>query len=169
MSILTRDEILLEIKKKNLLISPFDQKAVGPASVNLTLGEEFRVFDYDKPIPVVERVDLAKYTKTIHTKKPFVFASRSYILGITKEKITLPLDICGWLGGRSRFARLGLMIHITAAFVQPGCSNRQVLELYNASPCTLFLTPGEKICQIMFERCEGTAQYQGKYRRQAHV
>lgn len=169
MSILTRDEILREIRKKNLIISPFDKSAVGPASVNLTLGNEFRAFDSSTPIAVTEKVNLEKYTRSFRSTKPFALPPGGFVLGITKEKITLPPTLSAWLGGRTRFARLGLLIHITAAFVQPGCANRQVLELYNASPCELLITPGERICQMMFERCEGSAVYTGRYRKQMHV
>lgn len=53
-------------------------------------------------------------------------------LGITQEKICLSPEYCGLLEGRSRFARLGLFVHITAGFMQPGIENRQVLEIFNA-------------------------------------
>ena len=88
------------------------------------------------------------------------------ILGITKEKITLPGYLCGWLNSRSRYARLGLMVHITAPFIQPGVSNKQVLEIYNASPNNLELIPGERLCQLIFERCEGFIKYHGEFRKQ---
>lgn len=51
----------------------------------------------------------------------------------TKECITLSDNICGWINSRSRFARIGLMSHVTAPFISPGISNKQVLEIFNAS------------------------------------
>ena len=54
-------------------------------------------------------------------------------LAITEESISLSPSICGLLEGRSRFARLGLFIHISSGFMQPGIHNRQVLEIFNAS------------------------------------
>ena len=56
---------------------------------------------------------------------------------MTDERLTLPGDIGGWLEGRSRFARLGIMIHVTSGFVQPGVASRQVLEMSNVSGRTL--------------------------------
>ena len=74
--------------------------------------------------------------------------------------------MCGWLGGRTRFARLGLIVHITAAFVQPGINNKQVLEIKNTSSNTLVLKPGGKFCQLIIERTEGKARYKGRFRKQ---
>jgi len=85
---------------------------------------------------------------------------------ITVEKITLPDDICGWLEGRSSFARLGLMVHITASFMQPGISNRQVLEISNVAPIPLAIYPGVKICQFVFQKMIGKAVYKGKFAAQ---
>ena len=70
----------------------------------------------------------------------------------------LPPDLCGLLEGRSRFARLGLMIHVTSAFVQPGVSNRQVLEMSNVSGHPLAIHPGVRICQIVLLRDGGRAR-----------
>jgi len=71
------------------------------------------------------------------------------VLGITKERITLPGDVCGWLNSRSRFARIGLMSHIAAPFLAPGISNRQILEIYNAGRNKILLTPGMRICHLV--------------------
>jgi hypothetical protein len=65
-------------------------------------------------------------------------------LGITVETIQLAPGLCGLLEGRSRFARLGLFVHITAGFMQPGINNRQVLEIYNASNVTPISTKTNK-------------------------
>ena len=86
--------------------------------------------------------------------------------GLTRERIRLPNDLCGWLQGRSRFARLGLMVHITAAFIQPGIDNHQALEINNAGPMPLALRPGTRLCQFIFEQCVGEAKYTGRYRVQ---
>jgi dCTP deaminase len=88
------------------------------------------------------------------------------IHGITAERITLPTDLCGFLEGRSRFARLGLMIHVTSAFVQPGVSNRQVLEMSNVAGHPLEIHAGVRLCQIVLMRTEGHARYTGRFARQ---
>lgn len=66
----------------------------------------------------------------------------------------------------SRFARLGLLIHISAGLTQPGVDNHQFLEITNLSPNTLSLHVGERICQLAFQRCEGEASYKGRFENQ---
>jgi dCTP deaminase len=165
--ILTHDVILKEIKKKRIIIDPFDESAVGPGSVDLSLSDEIRVFKKNlKPILANSFSNYQSITDKKRIDKEFILKKGELILGITKENITLPGDIAGWLNSRSRFARLGMMVHITAPFMQPGTSGRQVLEIYNASNHDLILIPGEKLCQFVFERCEGKAEYKGNFRKQ---
>jgi dCTP deaminase len=86
--------------------------------------------------------------------------------GITKELVALPDDVAGWIEGRSSFARMGLMIHMSAGLVQPGTRNKQVLEVSNLSPAPIALYPGTRICQLVLESVQGRAMYSGRYRRQ---
>jgi len=162
--ILTKEKIKEEIKNKNIKITPYNPKNLGPASYDLTLDDSFRVYKGNKKINVSEATDYKKYTKLVKGK--ITLKQGEFCIGITKEKITLPENICAWLGGRSRFARLGIQIHSTAAFLQPGIDNRQALEIYNLSPNTLELKPGLKICQVIFETCQGKARYKGKFSNQ---
>ena len=78
----------------------------------------------------------------------------------------MPDDIAAWINSRSRFARIGLMSHITAPFICPGVSNRQVLEIYNAGPMKIKLVPGTKICQLVLQQCKGKGRYQGIFQDQ---
>jgi len=165
--ILTKSVILDEIKKGRIKISPFDRSAVGAASVDLTLGDNIRVFKKTDNIRINETVNYKNFTSKISIKKGYVLEPGELVLGITREKITLPDDICGWLQSRSRFARLGLIIHMTAPFMQPGINNHQVLEIFNAGPHDLVLKPGTRVCQFIFERCEGHAKYRGKFSAQS--
>ena len=91
------------------------------------------------------------------------------IHGITRERVTLPDDLCGFLEGRSRFARLGLMIHVTSAFVQPGVSNRQVLEMSNVSNRPLRIHAGVRLCQLVLLRTDGHACYTGRFAEQENL
>ena len=170
MTILTKTEIVNRIKKRNIVIEPFFESNLGPASYDLSLGNEFRIYKKNNfEIDVKEDTDYKEYTKEVKVKDFIEMKPGDFILGITKEKITLPENICAWLGGRSRFARLGVQIHITAAFIQPGISNKQVLELYNCSPKIIKLYPGTKICQLIFEETHGKALYKGKFVKQLKV
>ena len=169
MCILTHDEILKEIDAGNIKITPFDESQVGPASVDLHLGHQFRVFRKVHDIfEVNDEADSASITDLVEVEDRFVLMPQETVLGITQEKLQLAPSLCGWLEGRSRFARMGLMVHITASFMHPGIQNRQVLEIANVSPVPLALKPGTLICQFIFGRCVGEAVYQGNYCNQMH-
>ena len=83
--------------------------------------------------------------------------------GITRERLFFPPDLCAWIEGRSRIARLGLTVHVSSGFVQPGVSNHQVLEMSNVSGRALAIHPGIRICQIVLQRTEGSAVYKGRF------
>ena len=120
----------------------------------------------EKPVDIKEAIDYKKISKIKDITKGFILKPNDLVLGITKEKITLPEDICGWLQSRSRFARVGLMSHITAPFVNPGTESRQVLEIFNAGHNNLKLHPGIKVCQLVLETCKGKTKYKGKFKAQ---
>ncbi|MFP4498691.1 MAG: dCTP deaminase [Vulcanimicrobiota bacterium] len=169
MSILTRDEILKEIKNKNIIIDPFSEDMLSPGSVDLSLGNVFRTFR--KMHQIYDVTDDANFNDitdvvTIEEDDRFVLMPQETVLGITRERITLAPSLCGWLEGRSRFARLGLMVHITAGFMQPGIDNYQVLEIANVSSVPLALHPGTRICQFIFQRALGEAHYSGIFKDQ---
>jgi dCTP deaminase len=98
---------------------------------------------------VTDDVDYRTITEVRSLESPYPLAPGETIHGITRERITLPDDISGWLEGRSRFARLGLMIHVTSGFVQPGVASRQVLEMSNVSSRTLLIHSGVRLLQIV--------------------
>lgn len=169
MAILTRDEILKEIREGNIVIDPFSEDMVGPGSVDLTLGNEFRTFKKLHDIyDVTDESDFNEITKlvTIEEGGRFVLMPQETVLGITRERVKLPPYLCGWLEGRSRFARLGLMVHITAGFMQPGIDNHQVLEIANVSSVPLALHPGTRMCQFVFQKTIGEATYRGRFSKQ---
>ncbi len=162
--ILTKKVILEEIKKGNIKISPFIKKNVGAASIDITLDNKFRIFD-SKKVVLGEKSDYKKYSKLVK-KDEIIIMPGQFVLGITKEKIKLPGNICGWIYGRSRFARFGLSVHSTASFIHPGVNNKQVFEISNSSNIPLVLKSGTKIGQIILERAEGEAKYNGRHKNQ---
>jgi dCTP deaminase len=169
--ILTRDAILDEIARGRVVIEPMTPDQVGPASIDLHLSDEIRVLSADGPpvIDVNDQADFRTVTEVRPLIEPYVLSPGETIHGITRERITLPGDIAGWLEGRSRFARLGLMIHVTAGFITPGVSNRQVLEISNVSQRPLAIHPGTRLCQIVLQRCEGSAVYSGRFSTQERL
>ncbi len=165
--ILTKNEIQKLIRQKKLKFTPFDKKSVGPSSVDLTLANKIRVFKDNIPaIDISKKLDYSKYTTVVNINKGFVLKPGQLVLGITKEKVMMPSNVCGWLQSRSRFARIGLMSHITAPFITVGVNNHQVLEIYNASNHEIILKAGVKICQLILEECKGEAVYKGRFRDQ---
>ncbi len=166
--ILTKKEVLKEINLGRIKITPFSKKNLSGASYDLTLDNKFREFKCDKIIDIKERTNYKKYTK-LFTSKSVVLNPNEFILGVTKERIKLPKDICAFLSGRSRFARLGLAVHVTANFVQPNVNNVQVLEIRNLGEMPVKLYAGERICQIIFCRTVGKVNYKGKFRKQKSV
>ena len=169
MAVLTRDVILRELESGRLRIEPLAPEQVGPASIDLTLGNEIRVLTPSADaIPIRDEVDFLDHTESQTLDEPYVLPPGGTIHGITVEKISLPPDLCGFLEGRSRFARLGLMIHVTSAFVQPGVSNRQVLEMSNVAGHPLQIHAGVRLCQIVLMRTEGQAVYRGRFADQEH-
>jgi len=168
MSILTKNEILKEIEDGNIVIIPFNKDNVGPASIDLRLGNEFRVFKKGKPIVVEESTDHKAYTRFVKAEQ-ITLKSGEFVHGITEERIKLPDNICGFLYGRSRFARLGIQVHATASFIQPGIDNKQVLEIKNISPRSLVLRHGLKICQLILMDMKGRARYEGRFKIQENL
>ncbi len=170
MTVLTRDAILREIDEGRVKIDPFDRSQVGAASIDLTLGHDIREIVGDsQPIRVEDETDYRDHTRISDLGEPFRLEPGVTIHGITAEHLSLPDNLCGFLEGRSRFARLGLMIHVTSAFVQPGVSNRQVLEMSNVSSRALEIVAGVRICQLVLMRTEGRAVYRGRFQDQREI
>lgn len=167
MSILTRNEILKEIDAGNISVTPFDENMIGPGSIDLHLGDTFRTFKKVHDIvDVNDTINYEEMTELRDAPEGMVLMPGETILGITQETIRLAPNICGWLEGRSRYARLGLLVHISASFMHPGINNQQVLEMTNFSPMPLRIHPGTAICQFIFQKTIGEATYQGRFRNQ---
>jgi len=169
MSFLIGDALKKAIKDNLIRIEPLDPEQIGPGSVDLTLGNDFRVFK--KQVGVYHVRDDSNFedvTDLVHVQDgdSLLINPGEMVLGITREKITLADTMAGLLEGRSRFARLGLAVHVTAGFMQPGIANRQVLEMVNMGHTPLAVYPQTKICQMIFIRCEGKARYRGRFRAQ---
>jgi dCTP deaminase len=165
MSVLTRDAILRELASGRLRLEPFSPDQVGAASIDLHLGGELRVplENTNGPIDVTDDATPDAYTRVIAFEKPYVLAPGHTVHGITRERLFLPPDLCAWIEGRSRIARLGLTVHVSSGFIQPGVSNHQVLEMSNVSGRALAIHPGIRICQIVLQRTEGSAVYKGRF------
>ena len=143
------------IKKGWIKIEPLSDEQIGPASVDLTLSNEWYLFKrkYTGTFVDLNKVGFKEALKTI--KSDYIdLKPGEMCLGKTIEKITLAPFISGKLEGRSRYARMGLAIHITSSLIQPGSSNHQVLEIVNLSPNTIRIHKGMRASQVIFRRVE---------------
>jgi len=154
-------------------IDPYDEQRVQPSSVDLTLGDRIRVFANNHRHTLV---DLRKPSEdltalvTLEPGKPFILHPHEFVLGITHERIGLPDDLVGRLEGKSSLGRLGLLIHSTAGFVDPGWRGRLTLELANILNLPITLYAGMPVAQISFmrlttpvDRPYGSASLASKY------
>jgi dCTP deaminase len=149
--ILSDRDIARCIRKGVIRVTPAPKKVqMGPASIDLTLSNEFW-----KSKKAVRRIDISKVgfkdVMEHFTADSVELNPGDMILGKTVEKIELPSDICGRLEGRSSFARLGLAIHVTSSFIQPGSENHQILEIVNLSKQKILIKAGMRVSQVIFE------------------
>lgn len=145
------------------LISPEEQ--FGPTSVDLRLGTDFQVLQRSNlshldllqpPDVVAEEMTASMADLKIKPGQPFVLHPGEFALASTLEYIRIPLDLSARLEGRSTWGRLGLQIHATAGFVDPGFQGALTFELSNVSNVPLLLYPGVRISQLCFFQGEGT-------------
>jgi dCTP deaminase len=170
MAVLAKSEIMKMVKSGKLKISPFELAQIGAGSIDLHLGNEFRVFRSHKGIiDVSDEIKHGLISELVKAgSKGIILNPGQFINGITEESIRLPKTVSGRIEGRSRFARVGLLVHVSSGFVQPGSDGRVVLEIANLSKVKLRLIPGIRICQIVLEEVKGSGGYSGSYLHQQH-
>ena len=156
--VLSDNDIRAAIRTKKLVFEPaLSPDQIGSASVDLTLDGKFWVFKrkYARGKKAVDlsKVDFVEATEE-HKDKSITLAPGGMCLGITREKIFMPNTLIGTLEGRSRYARMGLAVHVTSALVMPGSQNRQVLEIVNFAPFPVTIHAGMRISQIIFENLD---------------
>jgi dCTP deaminase len=152
--VLSDRSIRKELAAGRLAIEPLAPDAIQPSSVDLRLDRLFRVFKKsDRPhIDVREPSDDCTELIEVEGDKPFLIHPGEFVLANTLETITVPNDLVARLDGRSSLGRLGLLVHATAGYVDPGFSGKLTLELANAAPLPIAVYSGMKICQISFLR-----------------
>ena len=174
--VLSDHSIKLEMAKGRIVIDPCDPDDIQPSSVDLHLGADFQVFRnsrYPYIDPAREQPGLTERV-VANVEEPFVLHPGEFSLGTTVERIALPEDVVGRLEGKSSLGRLGLLIHSTAGYVDPGWDGTLTLELSNVANLPILLVPGMKIGQISFsqmttpvERPYGHPDLGSKYRGQS--
>ncbi|RDD52457.1 dCTP deaminase [Nanoarchaeota archaeon NZ13-N] len=167
--ILSDKKIKEYIKSRKIVVEPFDESLVGPASLDVRLGFKFRVF---KNINV-EAIDIKSYKEdviyrseskdyTIHhgtysdliivkgENIPIIVHPGEFVLASVYEYIELSRDIAAQINGRSSIGRLGLLVHTSAGWIDPGYAGHLTLEIYNVNKVPVKLYPLTKIAQIVF-------------------
>lgn len=151
MPTLSDRDIRKYLRKGLLEITPLEDEQIGPASIDLTLANEWWFFrsSYLKQTVDLKKIGFDTAMKKTQAKT-ITLKPGQMCLGKTLEKIKMPSNILGKLEGRSRYARMGLSVHITSALVQPGSNNHQILEIVNFAPFSVTLHAGMRISQIIF-------------------
>ena len=135
-----------------IVIDPFEPGHVQPSSVDLRVDRHFRVFENHRHPFIDPKQDQDDLTTAIETRaeEPFILHPGEFVLGSTLEAVSLANDVVARLEGKSSLGRLGLLIHSTAGFVDPGFAGHLTLELSNVANLPIAIYPGMKIGQISF-------------------
>jgi dCTP deaminase len=173
--VLSDRDIRAEIDAGRIVIDPYIPEAVQPSSVDLHLDRRFRVFRNSRYPYIDVREPQPELTELLEISgdEPFILHPGEFVLGSTLERVGLPDDLVARLDGKSSLGRLGLLIHSTAGFVDPGWEGNLTLELSNVANLPITLYDGMKIGQISFQRLSspvevgyGDARIGSKYRGQ---
>ena len=159
-SVLSDGTIRRLVEEGAIKLDPWDPAMVQPASVDLKLGASFRVFHNFR----VESIDLADppTNLTEHVAvgdgESFVIHPGEFVLGRTEEWVELPDDLVARIEGKSSLGRLGLIVHATAGFVDPGWRGTLTLEITNLTRVPIVLWPGKPIAQLSFMTLDAPAE-----------
>ncbi|MHA1299164.1 MAG: dCTP deaminase [Candidatus Helarchaeota archaeon] len=156
-------EIIELIKKKEIIINPFNVENVGPCSVDLHLNNTFSVFKMGIVVDPKDPKSINSSIETIDVSSDeyFIIAPGQFVLASTIETISIPKNIAATLEGLSSVARLGLTVH-AAGLVNAGTGNKVpttlTLEIscQNSSPVKLY--PGMRIVQIIFHQLKSASK-----------
>ncbi|MEP7160618.1 MAG: dCTP deaminase [Dermatophilaceae bacterium] len=159
--LLSDRDIRSQIAAGRVVLDPYDEAMVQPASVDVRLDRYFRLFDnhkYPHIDPAADQPDLTRLIE-VADGDAFVLHPGEFVLGSTIERIALPDDLAARVEGKSSLGRLGLLTHATAGFVDPGFDGHVTLELSNVATLPITLWPGMKIGQFCFMRMTSPAEH----------
>lgn len=162
--VLSDRDIKKALRTKRIVITPTPnfETQFGSCSIDLRLGDTFRVFEYSRNAYIdPSKKDYTKeITREVRVKKGenFVMQPGDFVLAVTLENVKIPSDLMGRLEGRSSLGRLGIVVHSTASVFDPGWDGKCVLELGNLGRMAVSLTPGMRICAMTFEELSSAAE-----------
>jgi dCTP deaminase len=154
--VLSDRTIKAEIAAGRLVFAPFDPSLIQPSSVDVRVDRRFRVFHNSRRPYIDVRKPMEDLTElvTVDEDDPFVLHPGEFVLGQTLERVTLPDDLVGRLEGKSSLGRMGLLIHSTAGFIDPGFTGNLTLELSNVANLPITIYHGMPIGQVSFMRMD---------------
>lgn len=137
-----------------ITVTPFNKRVLQPASVDLHLDKHFLVYDTDRHIVIDPKKPVDKMMQEVTIKKntPFVLHPGAFALGLIYETTGVSSEYVGRLEGKSSVGRLGVLIHVTAGFLDPGNSLKMTLELHNTANMPVLLYYKMPIAQMAFEK-----------------
>jgi dCTP deaminase len=175
-SVLSDRDIRAELDAGRIRIDPYDPADLQPSSVDLHLDRSFRVFRNNRYAYIDVRAPQPDLTEMLRVAddEPFILHPGEFVLGQILEWVELPDDLVARLEGKSSLGRLGLLIHSTAGYVDPGWKGNLTLELSNVANLPIALYYGMRIGQISFfrmsspvERPYGSVGLGSKYQGQS--
>ncbi len=160
---LSDHELTERIARGDIVIEPLEdaELQIQPASIDLRLGHEFLIFNRTST-SLIDPMDPATFENIWAMVRrdaatPFIVHPGEFVLGTTLERLVVPDDLVGQLDGRSSLGRLGIIIHSTAGFIDPGFQGNVTLEISNLNNIAVALYPGMRICQLSFEPLSSAA------------
>lgn len=159
--ILSDLQIREALETGDLAIAPFDvgRGAIQPASIDLRLGPTISdpgtnpvegIYVDPNKLDVSSFIRSQSETRDI-SREPLFLHPRQFVIGATLEHVTLSTRLGARVDGKSRLARLGVGVHITAPKIDPGFSNYITLEIFNLGPWTIMLQNEMEICSLVLE------------------
>jgi dCTP deaminase len=148
------------VEEGRIVIDPWDDTLVQPASVDIRLGDSFRVFHNHRVTAIDLRDPPRNLTEEVVVPdgEPFAIHPGEFALGRTLEHVELPDDIVSRIEGKSSLGRLGLIVHATAGFVDPGFRGSLTLEITNLTRVPIKLYAGLPIAQLSFMALDRPAE-----------
>jgi dCTP deaminase len=147
------------IESGRVVIEPYDEALMQPSSLDVRVDRYFRVFRNSRYPYIDVREAQEELTELVEVDDgPFILHPGEFVLGSTLERIALPDDLVARLEGKSSLGRLGLLIHSTAGFIDPGWDGHVTLELSNVANLPITIYPGMKIGQLSFMRLSEPAE-----------
>ena len=160
MSALSDGTIRRLVEEGRIGIEPWDPALIQPSSIDLRLGDSFRVFHNHRVTAIDLREPPANLTEEVVVEgdEPFVIHPGEFCLGRTLEWVELPDDVVARVEGKSSLGRLGLIVHATAGFVDPGWKGTLTLEFANLTRVPIKLYAGLPIAQLSFMALDAPAE-----------